>query len=208
MANLIYIESSPRKDRSHSIKVANAFLAEYKKTNPNDHVDVLDLWGEKLPAFDGDMINAKYAVMHGADQSSGETAAWGQVQKIFDRFNAADKYLFSVPMWNFGIPYILKHYIDIITQPGMAWSFDPAAGYSGLVTGRAAVIYSSAGVYHEGSGAEAFDNQRPYFQGWLGFVGITDVTPISCAPMLGAPEDVEKAVSEAIIAAQELAARF
>jgi FMN-dependent NADH-azoreductase len=208
MANLIYIESSPRKDRSHSIKVANAFVDAYKTKNPSDQVDVLDLWSEKLPPFDGDMINAKYAAMHGAEQNGGETAAWGQVQKIFDRFNAADKYLFSIPMWNFGIPYIMKQYIDIITQPGMAWSFDPAAGYSGLVSGKAAVIYSSAGVYHEGSGAEAFDNQRPYFQAWLGFVGITDVTPVSCAPMLAAPEEVDKAVSGAITAAQELAANF
>jgi FMN-dependent NADH-azoreductase len=208
MAKLIYIESSPRKDRSHSIKVANAFVTAYKAKNPNDHVDVLDLWAEKLPSFDGDMINAKYAAMHGAKQSAGETAAWSQIQKMFDRFNAADKYLFSVPMWNFGVPYILKQYIDIITQPGMAWSFDPATGYSGLVKGKAAVIYSSAGAYHEGSGAEAFDNQRPYFRAWLGFVGITDVTPVSCAPMLAAPEDVAKAVSDAVTAAQELAAIF
>ena len=30
-------------------------------------------------------------------------------------------------MSNLGLPYILKHYIDIITQPGLAWSFDPAS---------------------------------------------------------------------------------
>jgi FMN-dependent NADH-azoreductase len=29
----------------------------------------------------------------------------------------ADAYLFSVPMWNAGVPYVLKQWIDIITEP-------------------------------------------------------------------------------------------
>ena len=155
------------------------------------------------------MVNAKYAVMHGQNPSAGEQAGWGEVQKIFDRFAAADKYLFSIPMWNFGIPYVLKHYIDVITQPGMAWSFSPDTGYSGLVTGRkAAVIYSSAGEYHEGSGAEAFDHQRPYFEGWLGFVGITDVSRVVVAPTLGAPDAVAATDAGAAAQAAELAGSF
>ena len=96
----------------------------------------------------------------------------------------------------------------MITQPGLAWSFSPETGYSGLVDGRVAAIYSSAGVYHEGSGAEAFDQQKPYFEAWLAFIGISDVSRVVCAPMLGAPDDVAKAEAEAITAAKELAATF
>lgn len=208
MATLLYIEASPRKDRSHSIRTAKAFLESYTTANPGDTLDTLDLWSETLPAFDGEMINAKYSLMHGKSPSGSEEAAWAEVTGIFRRFEAADKYLFSVPMWNFSIPYVLKHYIDVITQPGLAWSFSPESGYSGLVNGRAAAIYSSAGVYHEGSGAEAFDQQKPYVEAWLGFVGITDVSRIVCAPMLGAPDDVAKAEAEAIAAAKALAATF
>lgn len=208
MATLLYIESSPRKQRSHSIKVAEAFLAAYAAKNPGDTIDKIDLWAEKLPKFDGDMINAKYALMHGENTSGGESAAWDEVTNIFNRFNAADKYVFGVPMWNFSIPYVLKHYIDVITQPGLAWSFSPETGYSGLVNGRAAAIYSSAGVYHEGSGAEAFDAQKPYFEAWLGFVGITDVSQLICAPMLAAPEEVQQAEASAIADAQSLASSF
>jgi len=208
MAKVLYIEASPRKQRSHSINVAKAFLDAYKSANPSDQIETLDLWDEPLPAFDGATIDAKYAVMHGTDPSNSEAVAWKEVEQIFNRFNAADKYLFSVPMWNFGIPYILKHYIDVITQPGMAWSFDSETGYSGLVAGKAAVIYSSAGVYHNGSGAEAFDNQKPYFEAWLGFIGISHVSPVTCAPMLAAPEDVDSAVNSAIDEAKKLAGTF
>ncbi len=206
MATLLYIEASPRKQRSHSITVANAFLDAYGSTNPNDQIDLLDLWSETLPAFDGDMINAKYAVMHGEDPSPKEQAAWTQVGTICKRFTDADKYLFSVPMWNFGIPYVLKHYIDVITQPGYSWSFDPEVGYSGLVTGPVAAIYSSGGAYHDGSGAEAFDQQKPYFEGWLGFVGLSLVSKITVAPTLSPPDEVSKVLADAIEEAKNLGA--
>lgn len=208
MSTLLYIEASPRKQRSHSIAVANSFLEAYASANPNDKIDRLDLWATSIPEFDGERINAKYSVMHGATPSGAEQTAWQEVQDLFDRFNAADKYVFSVPMWNFSIPYKLKHYIDVITQPGMAWSFSPDTGYSGLVSGSVVAIYSSAGVYHDGSGAEAFDLQKPYFENWLGFIGLTNVQRIIAAPMLDAPETVEAAVAAAKAEAQALAAKF
>lgn len=208
MSRLLYIESSPRKERSHSIKVANAFVDSWQKSNPGDSVERLDLWSLDLPPFDGDMLNAKYAIMHGQAPSPAEQNAWGNVEQLFAQFNAADKYVFSVPMWNFGLPYRLKHYIDVITQPGLAWSFSPESGYSGLVSGKALAIYSSAGVYHDGSGAEAFDLQKPAFEGWLAFIGITDVTRVVAAPMLAAPEEVAAAEQTAINDAEALAASF
>ena len=36
MARLLYIESSPRKERSKSIAVAKAFLEKYKAEHPGD----------------------------------------------------------------------------------------------------------------------------------------------------------------------------
>ncbi|MEM7542282.1 MAG: NAD(P)H-dependent oxidoreductase [Pseudomonadota bacterium] len=208
MATLLYIEASPRKDRSHGIRVAQAFLNAYSQANPDDTVDTLDLWAEKLPSFDGDRLNAKYQIMHGADASDAEKAAWGEIEAITSRFSAADKYVFSVPMWNFGIPYVLKHYIDVITQPGLSFSFDPAAGYSGLVQGKVLALLSSGGAYHDGSGAEAMDMQKPYLLSWLGFIGLTDVTALAVAPTLGMPEDVEAAVSAVEEQAVTLAASF
>lgn len=208
MATLLYIEVSPRKDRSHSINVANAFLDDYAKANPNDTIDRLDLWAEDLPQFDGDMLNAKYRVMHSEDHTAAEKDAWSTVESFAGRFNAADKYVFSIPMWNFGIPYILKHYIDVITQPGITWSFDPETGYSGLASGKAVAIYSSVGEYHEGSGAEAMDFQKPYFESWLAFIGINDISRVIVAPTLGTPDEVAAAEAQAIADARKCAAAF
>jgi FMN-dependent NADH-azoreductase len=209
MAKLLYIESSPRKERSHSIHVAKAFLEEYKKANPGDGVETWDLWKETLPEFDGATIAAKYRVFDSQEQESEERLAWQQVELIANRFKSADKFLFSLPMWNFGVPYKLKHLIDVIAQPGMTFGFDPAKGYFGLVTGKkAVVVYSRGGSYSPGSGAEAIDFQKPYLDFMLRFMGITDIENIIVEGTLGGPEATAKAREAGVAEAKRIAADF
>jgi len=209
MSKLIYIESSPRKDRSSSIKITNAFLDAYKKAHPHDEVDKLDLWSTQLPPCDGNTINAKYRILHGQEHTPEEATAWNEVVAIFDRFSRADKYVFSVPMWNFGIPYKLKHYIDVITQPGLSFSFSPQEGYKGLVTGKpAVVVYARGGEYSSNDTVAALDFQKPYVEMWLGFIGFSDIRPIVIEPTLSAPETVQKTETSTIKQAADLAKNF
>jgi FMN-dependent NADH-azoreductase len=198
MAKLLYIEASPRKSRSHSIAVAQLFLSELKKAHPSLEVDKLDLWATELPVFDSDTVEAKYAVLYGLEQTPDQAKAWARVVSVIDRFKSADSYLFSLPMWNFGVPYVLKHWIDVIVQPGLTFSYSPAEGYKGLVLNKKAVtVYARGGAYGLGTGAEGYDLQTKTLGGILGFIGITDVTNITVEPTLGAPADVEAAVAKA-----------
>ncbi|HXF28328.1 MAG TPA: NAD(P)H-dependent oxidoreductase, partial [Chlamydiales bacterium] len=82
MARLLYIESSPRKKRSASIQVSKVFLDEYKKLHPNDEIVVVDVWKKNLPAFDGDVIDAKYAIMHGETATAEQKTAWKDVEAL------------------------------------------------------------------------------------------------------------------------------
>jgi FMN-dependent NADH-azoreductase len=70
------------------------------------------------------------------------------------------------------VPYILKQFIDVVSQPGLVFGFDGERGYLGLVDNRkAAVIYTSA-VYGDGRGpAFGADFQAPYFDDWLRWGG-------------------------------------
>ena len=207
MSKLLYIEASPRKDRSTSIRVAKGFLEAYLAAHPGDAVDMIDLWREELPSFDGEAINAKYAILHGQPHSPAQASAWAKVTAIADRFKSADRYLFSLPMWNFGIPYKLKHYIDVITQPGLTFTFSPAEGYKGLVTGKPAVaIYARGGEYP--SGGASYDFQKPYFELFLGFIGFTDIRSIVVEPTLADPVIADKARAKALDLAREIAAQL
>ena len=153
----------------------------------------INVWDENLPEFNGETLNAKYSVLAGADPESKEAAAWSGVKEIFDTFADADHYVFSVPMWNFNIPYKLKHYIDIVTQPGMSWSFSPEDGYKGLMTDKTAtVIYASGDGYGEGTGFESYDIQKPYVNLWLTFLGFKKIDKVIIDRTLFDAETAEK----------------
>jgi FMN-dependent NADH-azoreductase len=94
----------PRKEKSESSAIADASVAEFCRARPGAVVDVLDLWPEGLPAFDGDRAAAKMTVFSGQQLEGVEASAWEAVTAAFERFSSADSYLFTVPMWKGGIP--------------------------------------------------------------------------------------------------------
>lgn len=66
----------------------------------------------------------------------------------------ANRYLIATPMWNSGVPFPLKHLIDVITQPGHTFATKPDAGLDewGLLTGKKAIVISAQGAaYQAGS---------------------------------------------------------
>jgi FMN-dependent NADH-azoreductase len=115
--------------QSESIQIAETYLSALCEQNPDLNIDVLSLWDSDLPAFDGDKAAAKINVMLGQEHTAAQKTAWDQIVEIATRFIAANRYLFAVPMWNSGIPYRLKHYIDVIHQAGLLWGLKPESGY-------------------------------------------------------------------------------
>ena len=185
MSKLLYVISSPRGEESESRAIADEFLEAYLRSDPSVEIDVLDLWTEALPVYGGDGVAAKMAVFAGLRPSGDQAAAWAEVQRIFARFDAADEYLFTVPMWNHGVPWVLKHLIDTISQPGMVFGFDPATGYTGLLSGKRAVVVYTSAVYHEGAPlAFGADFHRAYFNDWLRWAGVDAVSEVRFQPNL------------------------
>ena len=203
MSKLLYIQASPREERSESRAVADAFVSDYRALHPDDEVTALDIFKADLPAFDGLTLQAKYTILHGQEHSAEEAAAWKSVEAVIERFKSADKYVLAVPMWNFGIPYRLKQYLDVILQPGYTFSFTPEEGYKGLVTGKPILVtYARGGEFAEGTDFAAYDMQKKYMDIALGFIGFTDIKSILVEPtLMGGPETAaakrEAAIAEA-----------
>lgn len=212
MARILHIQASPRGGESSSTRAAETLLAELERIRPGDAIETLDLFAAALPEFAAPAARAKYAVMGGQAPADEAQRAWERVIRVIDHFRSADAYVISSPMWNFGIPYRLKHYVDILLQPGLTFSFSPDAGYEGLVTGKQAVlVLSRGGAYLPGTGMESHDFQEPYLRTILGFIGITDVHEIVIEPTIhGGPEVAEEAIrraaEQARAAAGEIAA--
>ncbi|MCY0855100.1 FMN-dependent NADH-azoreductase [Cupriavidus sp. D39] len=181
MAQLLYIECSPRKQDSASIEVCRAFLDAYHETNPADTIQTLDVWNLVMPEFDGHAMAAKYASLGGTALTSAQESAWRRIEELAAPFHAADKSLFGIPLWNFGIPYKLKHLIDVISHKDVLFTFD-GTGFAGKLAGKKAAVVYARGLDYSSPGsftpAREYDLQRPYVEMWLKFVGVTDVQGI------------------------------
>lgn len=185
MKTILYIAASPRGQMSQSGKLAERYLASRQALDPDVRVDRLDLWAADLPDFDGDKAAAKMTFFGVGEMNATRQSAWDQIVTITRRFTEADEYVLSVPMWNGGIPYKLKQYIDIITQPGLLFGFDPENGYSGLLRGKEARVFYTAGVYAPGAPAKyGADHHSTYLGWWLDFIGVTEVETVRFQPSL------------------------
>lgn len=209
MAKLLYIQASPRKQRSKSTQVAAAFLESYKQANPSDTIETINVFEEDLPSFDGLTVQAKYTILHGKEHTPEERQAWDGVEKVVAQFKDADKYIISLPMWNFSIPYRLKQYIDILVQPGYTFTVGEN-GYEGLVKDKPiVVIYACGGAYPEGTEAAAFDMQKKYMELILGFMGFENIRSIVVEPTLqGEPDELQSILDASVQKARTMGENF
>jgi FMN-dependent NADH-azoreductase len=206
LTTLLYIQASPRGTESKSIQIADAYLEELCKRNPAIEVDTIRLWQEDLFPFDELQAAAKIKVMTGQTPVGDEKTAWDEIIAFASRFIAADCYLLAVPMWNNGIPYRLKHYIDIVHQPGLTWGLNPKTGFFGLLKNKRATIVLTSGAYAPGS-PPGFgpDHHSTYIRDWLTQAGVETIDEIRFQPTLLTPNPAD-GLEQAKEAAVRLAA--
>lgn len=183
MPSILHVNASPRDARSRSLSLARSFVAEVAGRVADVEVTTLDLFAPgALPDFGTAAAHAKMAVFGGDDQTDEQRKAWADARAVFDQFERADGYVFNIPLWNAGVPYVLKQWIDLITQPGWTFRFDPRAGYTGLLTAKKAVAIHTSGVFEPGAPPSfGADFSVPFFADWLEFVGVTDADHVRFA---------------------------
>ncbi|MCX6339798.1 MAG: NAD(P)H-dependent oxidoreductase [Candidatus Aureabacteria bacterium] len=206
MKKLLHIVAAPRGEDSRTLKVSRAFLDAFREKQPSCLIDELNVFTEPLPPLSVPVVQGKYVLLGGKDLTGNLKSAWGDVIRHIERFLSADGYLLSTPMWNFSIPYPLKHYIDVILQPKYLFRYT-AEGVEGLAKNRKMVVIASrGGDYRPESPLHNYDFQEPYLRTVFGFVGITDITFVIAQPMDAAgPTVAGAAIEKAMALAREKA---
>ena len=180
---VLHIVATPRGDKSNTLQVSAAFLDSLSARRADVDIEVVDLFHRDLPALAGDNIEAKYTLMAGQPIDRKHEESWRQIETLIADFLSADVYVLSVPMWNFGIPYVLKYYIDCIVQPGYVFRFNEGGMVVPMVTGKSMVcVMARGGDYSPGSPLHPYDFQQPYLRAIFGFIGIADIDFISLQP--------------------------
>lgn len=207
--SVLHVEASPRKLRSASLEVAGAFLDALRVDNAGLHVDHMDLWDMAMPEFDGDALQAKYAGLEGRVRTPQEALAWKSINAYADRLKKVDLLLFSVPMWNWTVPYKLKHLIDLISQKDVLFTFDERGMNGLLVDKRAVCVYARGVDYAPGGGFPmSFDHQKPFMETWLNSIGVTQIDTLIVEKTVMGPELDHKSRDAACHEARALAGRL
>lgn len=169
MSKVLYIKSNLKPEgQSRTFQISDAFIEEYQKSHPEDEIITLDLYKEGIQFLQPEDLMTIFGPKN-------EESKNHPILKYTYQFKSADKYIFSDPMWNLGIPAILKAYLDYVSVSGITFQYTEN-GPVGLLKGKKAVHITTAG----GDYANApFEMSHRYLATILGFFGIEDIELIA-----------------------------
>ncbi len=105
--------------------------------------------------------------------------------KLVDELQQADVIVIGAPMYNFGVPAVLKAWIDMISRARLTFRYT-SNGPEGLLKDKKAyVVVASGGVAVD----SPVDFATPYLRHALRFIGISDVEIIAADQLNKAAED-------------------
>jgi len=198
---VLYIKANAKAEgESRTFRISDSFIETYRANNPADEIVELDLYDAGLQFLPkGKMMELRQAVQNN-DQNH-------PVLKFAYDFRNADKYVVAEPIWNLGIPAILKAYIDYVAVGGITFTYTEN-GPVGLCKNKKAVNIITRGGDYSSEPVESIEMADKYLRNIFGFMGITDYTTIAADRLDIFTEDTEKLVADAVGKAQEVALNF
>ena len=142
---------------------------------PDAKIIQRDLSKDKIPHMDYSTLKAITSKDPVETQANKESARLSD--QLTNELLASDLLVISTPMWNFGIPSLLKAWIDLVVRPGHTFNY-AENGVVGLAKNKKTVlVLASGGVFSEGPW-KPWDFVEPYLRTIMGFIGIQDVQTV------------------------------
>jgi FMN-dependent NADH-azoreductase len=192
MTHLLRIDASTRSGDSHSRRIGDRIEAALTPRQ----ITRRDLAANPLPHLDQDMITGFFSPAEALTPALQTATALSDA--IIDEVEAADTLLITIPMFNFGVPSVVKAWVDQLVRINRTFSFD-GTNFAGLLQGKRAYVviaYGAAG-YAEGGPLHGADFVKPFMDFVLRFVGITDIRFVTLDGSNAGPDAL--AASEAAV---------
>jgi len=189
--NILQINSSSRRDGSHSTRLANRLVQRLRDTDPDATLTVRDFNDAPHPVLDEAALTALFT---SADQRSPEqTARVARDDALIAEIQAADVVVVGVPMYNFGVPAALKNWIDAISRAGVTFRYT-ANGPEGLLKGKKVYVALTRGGRYRNTPS---DTQVPYLKTVFTFLGLVDVHFVYAEGLALGPDAEQSAIESA-----------
>jgi FMN-dependent NADH-azoreductase len=174
MSTLLHIDSSPLYGRSVSRQLTGAFVDQWKSSHTDGTVIDRDLNATSILPISAEWVGAAYTPEGARTAQQKERLALSDT--LLAELEQADEYVIGVPMHNFGVPAVLKLWIDQISRVGRTFSYADGTP-KGLLTGKKATfIIATGGIYDAQTRMSSFNFVEPYLRSVFGFLGVTDAT--------------------------------
>ncbi|GGW95637.1 FMN-dependent NADH-azoreductase [Alteromonas halophila] len=168
MKKVLVVYSSLNQADGNSTKIAQTYLSALKASQ-SVTVTERDLVEMSLPHLSAKEMQAwsVAASQRNADQQ----ALAAMSDTLVAEVQAADEIILAVPMYNFGIPSLLKAWLDRIARAGVTFRYTEN-GPVGLLEEKTVTVLAARGGMYAGTDK---DRQSAYLQHFFSFIGIDDV---------------------------------
>lgn len=189
--HILQINSSARRDGSHSTRLANRIVQRLRDADPDASLIVRDFNDTPHPVLDEAALGALFTA---ADQRTPEQATRvAQDDALIAEVQAADVIVVGVPMYNFGVPAALKNWIDAISRAGVTFRYT-ANGPEGLLKGKKVYVALTRGGQYRNTPS---DSQVPYLRTVFTFLGLVDVHFVYAEGLALGPAAEQSAIASA-----------
>jgi FMN-dependent NADH-azoreductase len=166
---ILQINSSARRDASHSTRLASRVVERLRENAPGSTLTVRDLNNAPHPVLDEAALGALFTPA--AQRTPEQAARVALDDALIAEIQAADVVVLGVPMYNFGVPAQLKNWIDAISRAGVTFRYTEK-GPEGLLKGKKVYVALTRGGQYRNTPS---DTQVPYLKTVFTFLGLTDV---------------------------------
>ncbi|PTS96493.1 FMN-dependent NADH-azoreductase [Flavobacterium sp. HMWF030] len=198
---ILNIVTSIKGDASFSNKLSNAILEKLKVEYDTIELQTLDLSKTPLPYLSEVNVSAFYTPEEQQTDAQKETLKHSD--EATKDLIEADIVVIGVPLYNFGIPAVLKGWIDQVARAGKTFSYDEN-GPKGLLKDKKVFLSIASGAIFSEGPYKSYDFSESYLRAVLGFLGITDITTFRVEGT-AIPDFADNALPKALSAVEEFA---
>lgn len=189
--NILQINSSAKSTGSQSTRLASGIASRLLAQHPHARLTVRDLASHPHPMQDEATLQALFTP---AEQRTPEQLARIALDDaLIAQVQDADILVLGVPMYNFGVPAQLKHWIDAIARAGVTFKYTEQ-GSVGLLQGKQVFVALTRGGLHKDTPS---DTIAPYLRSVLAFLGMEDVRMIFAEGLAFGAEAAEQSLCAA-----------
>ena len=195
MTNILYLRCSPRGADAFSSRMAAEVIDRLRQTHREAQIVFRDLAATPPP-----LVDAGFSAAILAPPNDTKPPALATSESLIQELEAADILVIATPMHNFGVPAVLKAWVDQIVRIHRTFASTPT-GKIGKLADRPAWLVVASGGWFSGPSPTGAPAQPDFLTGYvrtvLATIGIADLRMITLEGMARGADIAAAAITQA-----------